>query len=140
MPLKEAIWNSSVIFVVVVFVRFIVGVAFFALLFYSILQAVYIPKDLYDRAYAACKNLLKLPKPYCDVGLACVRHMQTEMFQTRYSTRPVYVSKCLIFLYLRGKPGLHLAKFIVPLSEDIQPCLFVCSSAFRKSTVYVFPV
>ncbi|KAJ8251306.1 hypothetical protein GJAV_G00219920 [Gymnothorax javanicus] len=47
-------------------------------LIYVIFQSAYIPVDLYKRAYAVCMSLLTLPKPFCNVALACVRHMQTE--------------------------------------------------------------
>ncbi|KAJ8345138.1 hypothetical protein SKAU_G00293310 [Synaphobranchus kaupii] len=45
---------------------------------YVIFQSAYIPEALFERAYAVFQSVLKLPQPYCNVGLACIRHMQTE--------------------------------------------------------------
>ncbi|XP_078257705.1 phosphoinositide 3-kinase regulatory subunit 6-like [Rhinoraja longicauda] len=37
-------------------------------LMYAIIQAAYIPDNLYEKAYTFCKGLLSLPKPYCSIG------------------------------------------------------------------------
>ncbi|XP_066518953.1 phosphoinositide 3-kinase regulatory subunit 6 isoform X2 [Hoplias malabaricus] len=45
---------------------------------YAVIQAVYIPDDLYKRVYDACKRLLTLPQPFCSVGLNYTRLLKTE--------------------------------------------------------------
>ncbi|XP_041075536.1 phosphoinositide 3-kinase regulatory subunit 6-like isoform X2 [Polyodon spathula] len=47
-------------------------------LMYAIVQAVYIPDDLYKRAYEFCKRLLTLPQPYCTVGLSHAVRVKSE--------------------------------------------------------------
>ncbi|KAI1896797.1 hypothetical protein AGOR_G00098510 [Albula goreensis] len=47
-------------------------------LIYAIIQAAYIPDDLYKRVYDFCKRLLTLPQPYCSVGLSYARCMKAE--------------------------------------------------------------
>ncbi|XP_007886653.2 phosphoinositide 3-kinase regulatory subunit 6 [Callorhinchus milii] len=37
-------------------------------LLYTIIQAVYIPDDLYEKAYKFCKELLSWARPYCTIG------------------------------------------------------------------------
>ncbi|XP_051888931.1 phosphoinositide 3-kinase regulatory subunit 6-like isoform X2 [Pristis pectinata] len=37
-------------------------------LMYAIIQAAYIPDNLYEKAYTFCKGLLSFPKPYCTIG------------------------------------------------------------------------
>ncbi|XP_023647813.2 phosphoinositide 3-kinase regulatory subunit 6 isoform X2 [Paramormyrops kingsleyae] len=48
-------------------------------LIYAVIQASYIPDELYKRVYDICKRLLILPQPYCIVGLGYAKHMKTEM-------------------------------------------------------------
>ncbi|RXM34238.1 Phosphoinositide 3-kinase regulatory subunit 6 [Acipenser ruthenus] len=47
-------------------------------LMYAIVQAVYIPDDLYKRVYEFCKRLLTLPQPYCTVGLSHAVRVKSE--------------------------------------------------------------
>ncbi|KAJ8363460.1 hypothetical protein SKAU_G00122910 [Synaphobranchus kaupii] len=47
-------------------------------LIYAVVQAAYIPDDLYKRVYDFCKRLLTLPQPYCTVGLSYARSMKKE--------------------------------------------------------------
>ncbi|XP_036426502.1 phosphoinositide 3-kinase regulatory subunit 6 [Colossoma macropomum] len=47
-------------------------------LIYAVIQAAYIPDDLYKRIYNACKRLLTLPQPFCSVGLSYTRLLKTE--------------------------------------------------------------
>ncbi|XP_070684601.1 phosphoinositide 3-kinase regulatory subunit 6 [Pempheris klunzingeri] len=47
-------------------------------LMYAIIQAVYIPDELYKRVYDFCKRLLTYPHPYCTIGLSCTRQIKTE--------------------------------------------------------------
>ncbi|XP_048870647.1 phosphoinositide 3-kinase regulatory subunit 6 [Brienomyrus brachyistius] len=48
-------------------------------LIYAVVQAAYIPDELYKRVYDICKRLLILPQPYCIVGLGYAKHIKTEM-------------------------------------------------------------
>lgn len=47
-------------------------------LMYAIIQAAYIPDELYKRVYDFCKRLLTYPHPYCAVGLSYTRQIKTE--------------------------------------------------------------
>lgn len=47
-------------------------------LMYAIIQAAYIPDELYKRVYDICKRLLTYPHPYCAVGLSYTRQIKTE--------------------------------------------------------------
>ncbi|XP_072539383.1 phosphoinositide 3-kinase regulatory subunit 6 [Salminus brasiliensis] len=47
-------------------------------LIYAIIQAVYVPDELYKRVYESCKRLLTLPQPFCSVGLTYTRLLKTE--------------------------------------------------------------
>ncbi|XP_053494535.1 phosphoinositide 3-kinase regulatory subunit 6 [Ictalurus furcatus] len=47
-------------------------------LMYAVIQAVYIPDDLYKRLYESCKRMLTLPEPFCTVGLNYTRQLKTE--------------------------------------------------------------
>ncbi|XP_061077813.1 phosphoinositide 3-kinase regulatory subunit 6 isoform X2 [Conger conger] len=47
-------------------------------LIYAVIQAAYIPDDLYKRVYDFCKRLLTLPQPYCTVGLSYAWRMKKE--------------------------------------------------------------
>ncbi|XP_004065829.1 phosphoinositide 3-kinase regulatory subunit 6 [Oryzias latipes] len=47
-------------------------------LMYAIIQAAYIPDDLYKRVYDFCKRLMTYPYPYCSVGLSYTRQIKTE--------------------------------------------------------------
>ncbi|XP_051240160.1 phosphoinositide 3-kinase regulatory subunit 6 isoform X2 [Dicentrarchus labrax] len=47
-------------------------------LMYAIIQAAYIPDELYKRVYDFCKRLLTYPHPYCTVGLSYTRQIKTE--------------------------------------------------------------
>ncbi|XP_060774532.1 phosphoinositide 3-kinase regulatory subunit 6 [Neoarius graeffei] len=47
-------------------------------LMYAVLQAVYIPDDVYKRLYESCKRMLTLPEPFCSVGLNYTRQLKTE--------------------------------------------------------------
>ncbi|KAF6721966.1 Phosphoinositide 3-kinase regulatory subunit 6 [Oryzias melastigma] len=47
-------------------------------LMYAIIQAAYIPDDLYKRVYDFCKRLLTYPQPYCSVGLSYTRQIKAE--------------------------------------------------------------
>ncbi|XP_030638415.1 phosphoinositide 3-kinase regulatory subunit 6 [Chanos chanos] len=49
-------------------------------LVYAVIQAPYIPDELYKRVYDFCKRLLTLPHPYCTVGLNYARCMKTERY------------------------------------------------------------
>ncbi|XP_056136329.1 phosphoinositide 3-kinase regulatory subunit 6 [Lampris incognitus] len=47
-------------------------------LMYVVIQATYIPDELYKRVYDLCKRLLTFPEPYCSVGLTYTRQMKSE--------------------------------------------------------------
>nr|XP_020466647.1 phosphoinositide 3-kinase regulatory subunit 6-like isoform X2 [Monopterus albus] len=47
-------------------------------LMYAIVQAAFIPDELYKRVYDFCKRLLTYPHPYCAVGLSYTRQIKIE--------------------------------------------------------------
>ncbi|XP_026877759.2 phosphoinositide 3-kinase regulatory subunit 6 isoform X2 [Electrophorus electricus] len=48
-------------------------------LVYTLLQAVYVPEELYRRLYGSCKRLLTFPQPFCTVGLSYTRLLKAEI-------------------------------------------------------------
>ncbi|KAK1163719.1 phosphoinositide 3-kinase regulatory subunit 6 [Acipenser oxyrinchus oxyrinchus] len=103
-------------------------------LMYAIVQAVYIPDDLYKRVYEFCKRLLTLPQPYCTVGLSHAVRIKNErltpgvLFQRMVLSEQnikneqyQYHEKVFVF----ADPALLSMEMIAALSSEIEsasPC------------------
>ncbi|XP_069785700.1 phosphoinositide 3-kinase regulatory subunit 6-like [Narcine bancroftii] len=48
------------------------------ILMYAIIQAAYLPDNLYEEAYQFCKGLLSFPKPYGTIGHQCTDMLKAE--------------------------------------------------------------
>uniref|UniRef100_W5N6R2 Phosphoinositide-3-kinase regulatory subunit 6 n=1 Tax=Lepisosteus oculatus TaxID=7918 RepID=W5N6R2_LEPOC len=98
-------------------------------LMYTIIQAAYIPDDLYQRVYDFCKRLLTLPEPYCTIGLSHAVKIKTERYtpgllyqrmliteQNIKNDQFPYQEKVLVF----ADPGVFPGETGAALSRDIE--------------------
>ncbi|KAI5101761.1 phosphoinositide 3-kinase regulatory subunit 6 isoform X1, partial [Silurus meridionalis] len=88
-------------------------------LMYAVMQAVYIPDDLYKRLYESCKRMLTLPEPFCTVGLHYTRQLKTE----RHTPGLLYLRKLMAEHNLRNEN--------YPLQERV--FVFVDPAVFSES-------
>ncbi|XP_041077535.1 phosphoinositide 3-kinase regulatory subunit 6-like [Polyodon spathula] len=99
-------------------------------LMYAIVQAVYIPDDLYKRVYEFCKRLLTLPQPYCTVGLSHAVRVKSERLTPGVLYQRMVLSEQNIKnelyqyhekVFVFADPALFSMEMSAALSSEIEP-------------------
>ncbi|XP_072098380.1 phosphoinositide 3-kinase regulatory subunit 6-like isoform X1 [Mobula birostris] len=85
------------------------------ILMYAIIQAAYIPDNLYEKTYTFCKGLLSFPKPYCTIG-----HQYAVMLKAERKAPGILYQRAVISEHgLKNDTFSHREKIFVFADPDL---------------------